>query len=55
MVRNTLQRKAIVETSNRTGLDNMRALYAYYTAAPVTIAESATEFQVHIPLIAPGH
>lgn len=51
-VSNNLQRRPLVETSNRTGLDSLKALYRFYTPAPVQIGETQTEFYVKVPLVA---
>jgi sensor histidine kinase YesM len=51
VVRNNLQKKKIVETSNRQGLRSMKALYGYLTSKPMVIAEDEQFFTVKIPLI----
>lgn len=51
VVRNNLQKKNAVETSNRQGLQNLRALYQYLTEQPVTIEENDQFFTIKIPLI----
>lgn len=50
-VRNNLQKKNAVETSNRQGLQNLKALYQYLTQHPVTITETDQYFTIKIPLI----
>jgi LytS/YehU family sensor histidine kinase len=51
VVRNILQRKNFVETSNRQGLANMQSLYHYLNGKPVIIQEDEKYFTVKIPLI----
>ncbi len=51
VVRNNLQRKNKVETSNRQGLVSLRSLYHYLTDKPVVVKESETYFQISIPLL----
>jgi LytS/YehU family sensor histidine kinase len=51
VVRNNLQRKQFVETSNKQGLFNMESLYHYLSARPMIIAEDKNYFTVKIPLI----
>jgi ligand-binding sensor domain-containing protein len=51
VVRNNLQRKRMVETSNRQGLRNMESLYQYLDKRPLIIEETAEYFTVKIPLI----
>lgn len=50
-VRNNLQKKKFVETSNRQGLDNLKSLYHYFSDLPMLIEESKSYFIVKIPLI----
>lgn len=50
VVRNNLQRKHFVETSNKQGLANMSSLYRYLTGRPITIEEDEKYFTVKIPL-----
>jgi ligand-binding sensor domain-containing protein len=51
VVRNNLQQKNFVETSNKTGLQSMRSLYAYLSPLPL-LAENANGcFTVKIPLL----
>ncbi|NCU06049.1 MAG: hypothetical protein GXC73_18955 [Chitinophagaceae bacterium] len=50
-VANNLQRKNMVETSNKQGLASLQSLYHYLSRRPVQIEESATEFIISIPLI----
>lgn len=51
IVRNNLQKKKIVETSNKQGLRNLKTLYGYLTDQPVIIEDTGEAFAVHIPLI----
>jgi hypothetical protein len=51
VVRNNLQRKEKVETSNKQGLRQMRSLYRYMVSRPIHIDETTTHFTIHIPLI----
>lgn len=51
VVRNILQRKNFVETSNRKGLTNLISLYQYLTDRTIEIIENERFFIVKIPLI----
>jgi LytS/YehU family sensor histidine kinase len=51
IVQNNLQKKKIVETSNKQGLRNLKTLYSYLTDHPVIIEDTGEAFAVHIPLI----
>ncbi len=51
IVRNNLQKKNFVETSNKQGLTNMQSLYRYLSAKPVIINEDEKYFTVKIPLV----
>ncbi len=51
VVRNNLQKKNYVETSNKRGLDNLINLYHYISDKPVEIIETMDSFTVKIPLI----
>ncbi len=51
VIRNILQKKSFVETSNRTGLKNLKLLYGYLTPVPVEILEDNDYFTVKIPLL----
>ncbi len=53
LIRNNLQRKSQIEHSNKQGLSNLRALYAYITSKPVRVVETPNTFTVCIPLIHP--
>ncbi len=51
VVRNNLQRKNFVETSNKQGLQNMMSLYEYLSDRKMVIEETASFFTVKIPLL----
>ena len=51
VVKNNLQKKNVVETSNKKGLEQFASLYKYLSGLPVTIEETSTKFQIKIPLI----
>jgi LytS/YehU family sensor histidine kinase len=51
IVRNNLQRKNFVATSNKRGLSNFTTLYNYLSQTPVEITETNTFFTVKIPLL----
>ena len=51
VVRNNLQRKSFVETSNKQGLSNMLSLYHYLSSRPMEIKEDGKYFTVKIPLL----
>lgn len=51
IVRNNLQKKGFVETSNKQGLDSLKTLYSYLTSKPFETIESETDFIVKVPLI----
>jgi LytS/YehU family sensor histidine kinase len=51
VVKNNLQKKNVVETSNKKGLEQFASLYKYLSVLPVTIEETSTKFQIKIPLI----
>ena len=51
LVRNNLQKKKMVETSNKTGLKQFTSLYQFLTERPVIIEETTDYFTVRIPLI----
>ncbi|MFT3826253.1 MAG: two-component regulator propeller domain-containing protein [Chitinophagaceae bacterium] len=51
LVRNNIQKKSFVETSNRQGLHNMQSLYRYLCNKPLMIEEDEQFFTVKIPLI----
>jgi len=51
VVKNNLQKKSMVETSNKKGLAQFTSLYRYLSPLPVIIEETADEFKIKIPLI----
>jgi LytS/YehU family sensor histidine kinase len=51
IVRNNLQKKNFVETSNRQGLSNLLSLYHYLSDKKVSIEEDKDFFMVKIPLL----
>ncbi|RYF95113.1 MAG: hypothetical protein EOO00_04755 [Chitinophagaceae bacterium] len=51
VVRNNLQKKNFVETSNRQGLNNLQSLYHYLSDRAVEIEENKNYFMVKIPLL----
>jgi hypothetical protein len=51
VVRNNLQKKNFVETSNRQGLTNMLSLYNYLSRRKLLIIKDSRYFTVKIPLI----
>lgn len=50
-VRNNLQKREVVEESNKQGLDNLRTLYGYLTEKPVLVKNTGDEFAVGVPLL----
>jgi LytS/YehU family sensor histidine kinase len=51
IVKNNLQKKNYVETSNKQGQISMVALYRFLSPLPVIITETETEYIVKIPLL----
>lgn len=51
VVRNNLQKKKFVETSNRKGLNNLQSFYNYLSDRKIEIAEDEAFFTIKIPLI----
>lgn len=51
IVKNNLQRKGFVETSNKQGLDSLKTLYSYLSPKPFETIETETEFIVKVPLV----
>ncbi len=51
VVKNTLQKKNFVETSNKQGLGNMQSLYRFLSERQMTVEENGTHFIVRVPLI----
>lgn len=51
VVKNNLQKKLMVETSNKHGLNQLRALYHYLSENPIIIDETDKYFAIKIPLV----
>lgn len=51
VVKNNLQRKKFVETSNKQGLESLKKLYSYLTTKPFETLETTDEFIVKIPFV----
>ena len=51
VVKNNLQKKNMVETSNKKGLTQFITLYRYLSDLPVVIMETDKFFQIKIPLL----
>jgi hypothetical protein len=51
VVKNNLQRKNFVETSNKQGLTNLMSLYSYLTPKKVMIKETNDAFFIKLPLL----
>lgn len=51
VVKNNLQKKDFVETSNQQGLRSLRNLYGYMTDRPIVIEENEQFYSISIPLI----
>jgi LytS/YehU family sensor histidine kinase len=50
-IRNNLQRKSIIESANKMGLENMKQMYTFIAAEPVQVSETDSYFTVKIPLV----
>jgi LytS/YehU family sensor histidine kinase len=50
-IQNNLQKKSIIETSNKMGLENMKSLYSFLSKKPLDINEDDSSFEVKIPLL----
>lgn len=51
VVKNNLQKKTVVETSNKQGLPKLQSLYQYLSSQPVLIKEDGSYFTISIPLL----
>lgn len=51
VVSNNLQKRAVVETSNKMGLDNLKSLYGFLTEKPLHVEQTAERFYVKVPLL----
>ncbi len=50
-VSNTMQKRQLVETSNKLGLENLKSLYHFLSDLPVVITEDPRQFTVKVPLL----
>ena len=50
-IRNNRQKKAMVETSNKQGLTQLKRLYQFLTHKPIHIVETENSFMIKIPFI----
>jgi LytS/YehU family sensor histidine kinase len=50
-IKNNLQKKSIIETSNKMGLENMKTLYSFLSKKQVETIENTDFFEVKIPLL----
>lgn len=51
VVENNLQKRGIVTTSNKRGLNDFKALYSYLSPTPVQVTETGKSFKVCVPLL----
>jgi hypothetical protein len=51
LLKNNVNKKAQVETSNKQGLENLKSLYRYLIDKPIDIVETNEIFTIKIPLI----
>jgi streptogramin lyase len=51
IVENNLQKRSVVSTSNRKGIDNLKRLYRYLTDRPLRTVETDDRFIVYVPLL----
>lgn len=51
LIKNNVQKKTLVESSNKQGLENLKNLYAFLTDKPLEIQEDKEYFAVKIPLL----
>ncbi len=51
VVKNNLQKKSFVDTSNKQGLQSLQSLYKYLSDKPITCEEQEGAYYVKIPLI----
>jgi two-component system, LytTR family, sensor kinase len=51
VVRNKLQLKSFVPTSNRQGLQHLSALYAFLDARPIQVEQTDAYFKIKLPLL----
>ena len=50
-VKNNVQPKKLIETSNKQGLDNLISLYKFITPNPIFITSDENSFNIKIPLV----
>ncbi|MGV3586128.1 MAG: sensor histidine kinase [Adhaeribacter sp.] len=50
-VRNNLQPKKLIETSNKQGLENLTSLYKFISPNPIRISSNEESFIIQIPLV----
>jgi two-component system, LytTR family, sensor kinase len=51
VVSNNLQKRSVVETSNKVGLENLRSLYGFLTDKPIEVEQTDNRFFVKVPLL----
>jgi ligand-binding sensor domain-containing protein len=51
IIKNNLQRKKYVQTSNKQGLESLKSLYKYLSKKPLEVIETNDDFIVKIPLL----
>lgn len=51
VVKNNMQKKSTVETSNKLGLNQMKSLYSFLIDKPIIIKEDINYFEIQVPLI----
>ncbi|NJM24873.1 MAG: histidine kinase [Bacteroidia bacterium] len=51
IVSNNLQSRALVDASNKLGLENLKSLYKFLTEKPVLIEPTESRFDVKVPLL----
>jgi two-component system, LytTR family, sensor kinase len=51
VVSNNLQKRSVVETSNKVGLENLKSLYAYLADNPIEVEQTDDRFYVKVPLL----
>jgi ligand-binding sensor domain-containing protein len=51
VIKNNIQRKKVVETSNKQGLQNFKSLYKFISNNPIIVLEEEEFFYVKIPLV----
>ena len=51
IISNNIQRKYVVETSNKKGILQLKALYKFLSEKPIVISENSEQYTIKIPLI----